>query len=64
MKKWVRKLLVMFSPSKNAVVFVRDHCSRCGKKLKSAESIAEGIGPTCKRKRAAEWPSLSNVGDE
>lgn len=26
------------------------HCRICGRKLRSSESIAEGIGPTCRKR--------------
>ncbi|WP_168170716.1 DUF6011 domain-containing protein [Viridibacillus sp. FSL H8-0123] len=29
-------------------------CSRCNKPLKSKKSIENGIGPTCKKKKAIE----------
>lgn len=47
-----------------------EQCKRCGRKLKTVKSMAEGFGPVCKKKFAEETASkqielpFDDLGDE
>ena len=38
-----------------------DACNRCGRKLKTQNSIDDGYGPVCKKKQAAEDAEFEKI---